>query len=369
MNRDMLCSWLGVAPQSWPPDPYLLLGLPPGEADLGRIEQVVHERMCKLRCYQISHPEEATEGMNRLAQAFLCITEQVSRSTPRTVPPPAARTKAAAPPRTMPPPPSLDDTAVGRKTEVDWRQTPPPVRGPAAGDSRPTAPVAAVASTDATVELNPDGTPVMRAPAADATLPQAPASTSSSSSSSSVEMIPAVVLLARQSPEARRGLGTLKGLLGRISLTRRLLLAWKRVGRYLGSSSRQVSRAAEEDDLTHRMNVLFEILEDYPAFVGQPGQPGYRVAALARLEITAQMFKLLDEAQRKDLARDWKEGRKVLLEHRRFLLERFKQVKKRSRGSRLWQALRSVINEHPLLVSATALAIIAATVYFFTRGG
>ncbi len=35
--------------------------------------------------------------------------------------------------------------------------------------------------------------------------------------------------------------------------------------------------------------------------MGHPGQPGYRVVAMARLEMTAQMFKMLDADRRGDL--------------------------------------------------------------------
>src|SRR5438093_1194403 len=75
MTHDMICGWLGLPPGNWPPDHYTLLGLPPGEGNPERIDQEVHARLAKLRCYQISHPELATQAMNRLAQAFLCLTD------------------------------------------------------------------------------------------------------------------------------------------------------------------------------------------------------------------------------------------------------------------------------------------------------
>src|ERR1700758_4317530 len=79
MDSKILCNWLGIT--NWPPDHYALLGLNPGEGDVARIEHQVHERMSKLRCYQLSHPEEATEGMNRVAQAFICLTETLSKQS------------------------------------------------------------------------------------------------------------------------------------------------------------------------------------------------------------------------------------------------------------------------------------------------
>src|SRR5262249_27032540 len=74
MNGDLISSWLGLPSGSWPPNHYSLLGLGPREADPARVEQSVHERMDKVRHYQLSFPEEATEAMNRLAQALICLT-------------------------------------------------------------------------------------------------------------------------------------------------------------------------------------------------------------------------------------------------------------------------------------------------------
>src|SRR6476620_11054727 len=82
MNPEILCRWLGLPGTAWPPDPYTLLGLPAGERDPARIEQQVQERMARLRGYQISHPEEATEGMNRVAQAFLALMETAPAAAP-----------------------------------------------------------------------------------------------------------------------------------------------------------------------------------------------------------------------------------------------------------------------------------------------
>src|SRR6266852_979511 len=75
MNHDKIYSWLGLPSGHWPPDHYSLLGLKPGEGDIARIEHHVQERLAKLRCYQLSHPDQATEAMNRLAQAFMCLTD------------------------------------------------------------------------------------------------------------------------------------------------------------------------------------------------------------------------------------------------------------------------------------------------------
>lgn len=79
MNHEWIRSCLELPPGAWPPDHYTLLGLEHGEADSRRIEQRVQERMEKLRLYQLTHTEQATEAMNRLAQALVCLSDPAAR--------------------------------------------------------------------------------------------------------------------------------------------------------------------------------------------------------------------------------------------------------------------------------------------------
>src|SRR5207249_1460504 len=89
------------------------------EADCARIEQQVHERLARMRCYQCSHPGPATEAMNRLAQAFICLTDPEAKraydakcfphlvARPASPPAPAAQPQAEPPAQgvaTLPPP-------------------------------------------------------------------------------------------------------------------------------------------------------------------------------------------------------------------------------------------------------------------------
>ena len=78
-DTSVICSWLGIPPDQWPPDHYALLGLEAGVCDVERIEQHVHQRLEHVRNYQLTHPEAATEAMNRLAQAFICLTDTQAR--------------------------------------------------------------------------------------------------------------------------------------------------------------------------------------------------------------------------------------------------------------------------------------------------
>ncbi len=77
----MLRNWLGLPPGPWPLDHYTLLGLPAGSGDPREIEPLVLARMERLRQHQLLHPELVTEGMNRLAQALICLTDPASRAS------------------------------------------------------------------------------------------------------------------------------------------------------------------------------------------------------------------------------------------------------------------------------------------------
>src|SRR5271156_6670330 len=79
MDHALICNWLGLPPDAWPPDYYALLGLAKGEPDVTLIEQHVHDCLARLRPYQLNHPDQVTEAMNRLAQAFPCLTDPESK--------------------------------------------------------------------------------------------------------------------------------------------------------------------------------------------------------------------------------------------------------------------------------------------------
>lgn len=378
MDHEKICVWLGLPRGNWPPDHYTLLGLKPGEGDIACIEQQVHERLDKLRCYQLSHPDQATEAMNRLAQAFMCLSDPDAKKAydqlKEAPSAPAQGKQVTASPAALAKPGSLplaespkensvaaavkqgiaDDTAVGPKTQLDWRQVPPPVRAPASpvfgtepesrqgqnGQSAPAAPTASVA-----------------APAPPTPAPPAPVS----------QPADAVYAQATTSPEARRGLGTFEALVDRIDLTRRLLWGWEQAGKYLNRPKRRVTRLLDQSDLGRRLRDIALAMARFPRILGQPGQPGYRVVAMARLQMTADMFNMLDFPQREALAQDWVAGRVVLLAHRRFLLQEFKKLRRLNPMRRGIRAARAFLNDRPsgvfLLVVLAIWAVVA--IYFF----
>jgi hypothetical protein len=359
MTNEKICTWLGLPTGNWPPDHYTLLGLLPGEWDVTHIEQKVQERLARVRCYQLSHPDQATEAMNRLAQAFMCLTDpeakraydQKALQRPASVQ--QAQTNGIGPATapSAPGKPSLaDDTMVSPVTMVDWKNMPPPVRAldtpQSAGDKAPEPPVNQVAPSEPTPATAPESPQPAEPPRA------RPAD--------------AVYEAAHASAEARQGLGTLRRLLERIERTRSLLLAWEQVGKYLNRTKRKLTRHSEHNHLSRGLGLVQELMEDFPRILGQPGQPGYRVIAMARLEMTPTMFNMLDPPQREALARDWMAGKVVLVGHHQFLRRELRSLRQKSWIHRIMRPVRAALNEHPswVLLSLAALSILVVVLMY-----
>lgn len=343
MKKELLCNWLGLS--AWPPDHYALLGLTP-DADVSHIERQVHDRMCKLRCYQLSHPEEATEGMNRVAQAFITVSEAASKR---------------AAPKVTETSRNLEDTAVIQQTKVDWKAVAPPVR---VGDSTLRKPAGAAKSSESTSNKlatvdTPTPMPAKRVhPFIPVAQPYAAPQRLLSPAS--------IRELAVKCDEASTGLGTLVALIDRIERTRRLLVAWDGLEAYLRRPAGRPVVLAEKADFSRKVGRVARRIEGYPGFVGLPGKPGYRVVALARLEMTLDMLLHMSAEQRDDTLRDWENVRCVLLAHRSFLRQQFKSMRRKGRIGLFVRAVRALVNDHPVLVGTCALALLAGG--FLARG-
>jgi hypothetical protein len=383
MNHDMICNWLGLPPAQWPPDHYTLLGLPPGERDVERIEHQVHERLLRLRGYQLSHPDQATEAMNRIAQAFVCLTDPQAKKdydarliSPRTplpqkpaaLPEPVKKSPVGTEPLLPGPrtPAPIEAEAETRpvlspiaKTLLDWSSAPPPVRDPSANVRPPLLPP---------ILLQPPAVPVNGSPELPTAVPAAiPVAIPVASPVANPILVSIPVdtafETARSAPEALRGLGTKRALYHRIAQTRKLLGAWDRVGKYLKNARRKTKSPAEEKELVKQLMEIRQLLEAFPPLLGQAGQPGYLVVAIARQQLIAQTFKMLEGNQREALARDWLEGYKLLSSHRDFVRQELRALRKRSWWSRGVRAVRAAINDYPIVVLA-ALGVLALLVVF-----
>lgn len=342
MGHELICSWLGLSPETWPPDHYRLLGLDLGEEDLALIEQRVHQRLDSIRCYQMMHPEQATEAMNRLAQAFVCLTEpstkraydeQILGGRPRSTPPPLP------PPPPLPAPPPLPPP----QDPLVWMYTPgmngpgdvppPPVRVP---------PVADPAPPPAVAEPPPEPAPPPPPPK---------------------QPLDPIVHAARRSPQARQGLGTRRHLLQRIYQTRHLLRLWYRMEPYLDDPERRLSRA-EATDLYRVAEKVEAAVEEFP-LLGEAGQPGYLIVSLTALEKSRELLNLTS-AQRESLQRDWSGGLKFLTAHRDYLRERVAARRLQGRCRRLFDGVEAIVNDYPLssivLVAGGLVALVVALV-------
>lgn len=391
MRQDLICSWLELAPGSWPPDHYRLLGLEPGEGDPERIEEHVHERLETVRRYQLPHPEEVTEAMNRLAQAFVCLTDP--------------RTKDAYDRTVM----GLEPTAVqeagmavaagGPRSQVEWLYQPwtrsaaeLPIaealaemerEGKGARGKRQAAQVDIPVLPAPAAQ--PEAEPVREAPEPATTAPSAPTPEPATAVADAPStMIPGTPLLvapperstlaevveaARNSPAARRGLGTKRDFYHRLARTRRLLRAWQEAGKYLSSPRRRLTKPAEATDLIREMTQIRTGLEKFPPLLGAAGQPGYLVVSLARQQVVVPTYQTLLPSQRIKLAADWQLGLRLLAEHREFLRQELRLHRKKSPVTRAVLATRSFLDKPGgilLLAALLALNLAIWKSYFHT---
>lgn len=339
MNHELICSWLGLPPDCWPPDHYRLLGLRTGESDVALIEQQVHQRVETLRRYQMMYPEQATEAMNLLARAFVCLTEpEAKRAYDEQVLGPPTRTP---PPPVRASPPPLPSSAEPASAHV-WLFTP--------GINGPTAPPVRV----------PPPLPTEPAPkeqAAPAPTPAPPPP----------EPIDPIREAAQHSEAVRRGLATRPALLRRVLLTRHLTRLWHRLGRHLEDPGRKLARP----DAMEMKKLLDQLAEDGASFplLGEAGQPGHLILSLTQFDRSKELLSL-DQAVRESLKRDWEAGLKFLEFHRDFLRAELAANRRLTWRQRLVLAARGWLNEQPLaalLIFGGVLAVMIAWIVHFWR--
>jgi hypothetical protein len=359
MSHELICSWLKLPSKSWPPDHYTLLGLKPGETDAGRIERHVQLRMEWVRPYQLAHPDQATEAMTRLAKAFDCLSNQEARKAydAELLGPRAPKKSTQA----VPAPPASPSSA---PTPVSPRET----------QSRPAlVPNAAVQSIPPRQDKSTMSMPMpgkAESPAAGNTgAAKAPAAT--------LVPPPGIEVISREfldedsinqaqraarSGAARRGLGTKRALYQRISRTRQLIRAWVQAGMFLGDKNYRLKDKADAIDLVRQLTIIRQRLQDFPPLLGQAGQPGYHVVALARQPEIVKTYQSLDPTVRKSYVRDWEAGLEFLGAYRQFLREEMSKLRRQGRIGRLFRLTRTVIVDQPgvwLLFGAMAAANIA----------
>src|SRR5439155_7526630 len=118
---------------------------------------------------------------------------------------------------------------------------------------------------------------------------------------------------------------------------------------------RLVSRPAEATDLIHHMGVIRELLpcELLPSatpLLGEAGQPGYLVLALARQQMIVPMLQTLLPSQREALARDWQAGHALLRSVRQFLRQELRVTRRRRGWKHALRLTGSGLRDHPGIV-------------------
>jgi hypothetical protein len=344
MAHDRICVWLALPSHDWPPDHYCLLGLRPGEADPARIEHRVHQRLETVRRYQLQDPDQATEAMNQIAQAFVCLTDPAAKKAYDA----KLFGKESAPPATSSEPEELPTESEDHQ-EASLSQDPLAwLYGPGSGSSATVASFSVVTPLQSDTEKGQSSRKFERVPAG---LPG--------------NDLPDVVMEAARSSEAARlGLGTKRAMYFRIARTRQLLHAWEKAGTYIGNPSRRLTKPAEATDLIYWMSEIRTLLRSFPPLLGDAGQPGYLVAVLAQQQVIVPTFQTLLPSQREALARDWRTGIRLLLEHRQFLREQLRKHRRRGPLGRAVSAVRHLVNHYPgaVLLTLGVVALLLALI-------
>jgi hypothetical protein len=342
MSHELICTWLGIPPDSWPPDHYRLLGLNPGEVDTALIEQRVHQRIDSVRAYQMRYPEQATEAMRLLARAFDCLTDPAGKKAYD------ASMGGGSAVATIEPP---SRAVLEARDPLAWLYDPPPLRGGAAG-----LPAGAAEPADPTLI----SAPTIEMPPLPPEVAAPPKPPSSPEVVSATEPADPVVEAA-SSAQARRRLSTKRGLYSRVVLTRRLIRTWQHVGKYLASPKRRLTRPSEATDLIQLLDEIQELLRRFPPLMGEAGQPGYLVVTLSQMVIVPT-FQTMDLKQRKALSEDWKRGLKLLTAHRDFLRQEILLMRRRTLSKQLARAFNALPSDWPVLFVLVLLGLVALCV-------
>jgi hypothetical protein len=295
-----LRSWLGLFPSDWPPDHYTLLGLAPGSGDPTTVERTVLDRMAQLRPHQLLHPELVTEGMNRLAQALVCLTD------------PAARAAYDAELGLPPPVPSMEGTngAVPRPLRPPLSQPPyelVPGFPISTDEDAPPPDVTQVIEVPFTPGLIPPGAvvPAYEVIEDDSSRPKAPA----------YEIVPESFIDAEPvgPVEMPWQPATRRELYSRLTRLRRLLAAWQKLKPIFGDPQEPLDRPIKVLLLLEVVSELRSMLDTQPKLIGEPWRPGGLIVALIRQSLFLHNLRSLLPDQRQAVMLDWHRGETELI--------------------------------------------------------
>lgn len=315
VDHQLLQSWLELPPGAWPPDHYTLLGLPPGPCDPTAVEGLVLARMDRLRGHQLRHPELVTEGMNRLAQALIALTDPGGK---------AAYDAELG----------LAPTAATVAPEQD-RDAALIVAGPAVEED----------AAEERAADRPDRTQVIEVPAFEVE-PAEPLLELDEVEEGRQGVVEAVAIQPARSadPESRRW------IYARLAVFRRAVRAWDQLRPTVGDAEARLPRAANVLVLLEAVAAIRPFLPQLQGVIGGFGEPGGTVAAVATQPLLLPTFRALLPDQRQALGLDWKKARTELRREYRRLRRLAGGRGTRGRRSRPIRAIVRWLRETPELV-------------------
>jgi hypothetical protein len=134
-------------------------------------------------------------------------------------------------------------------------------------------------------------------------------------------------------------------------------------GKYLGDPRYRLANKNEAIDLVRQLTIIRQQLQDFPPLLGQAGQPGYLVIALARQPEIVKTYQSLPPEGRKSYVRDWQAGLTFLAAYRLFLREELRRLRGQGQVGRALRFLTSIFTDYPGLWLGF-LAIVAANIAF-----
>ncbi len=321
MDHNLLRSWLGLPPGAWPPDHYVLLAISPGVVDAAAVETLVLARMDKLRQHQLLHPELVTEGMNRLAQALITLTEPAGKA--------AYDADLGLPAATAVEPPTLKITP--RLIAEPPRTVPLVVAQPVLDDAFPEeAPLGLPASLDATQELAIPTFEVV-----ETNQPRAsnlavseqewhePAPLKSNTVAANiVEAVP-VGLQLDVDANSRRW------IYARMALLRKAMKSWEKLQPTLANPDNLLDRPGRVLNLLKAIAEVRPHLHALRGVIGDTGAGGGMVVTLLNQPLVLDTLRRLLPDQRQSVAEDWFQAQAAL----RNEYSRLRQLARTARGN------------------------------------
>jgi hypothetical protein len=363
VDYNLLRSWLGLPPGPWPPDHYTILGFPLGLCDPAAVEPRVMEKMDRLRHHQLLHPELVTEGMNRLAQALITLTDSIGRT--------AYDSELGIKPQATAQPPSRWVAVF--KLPSPGRPVPVIVAEPVIDDdifSEEELPVERPDPTELTQEIVLAGAVQAYAIVEELVPPplELPFEDLAERGGPVVEGLVVQVPAVRPwptPPSSRRWIYT------RLALIRRARRGWEKLRPILGDPQDPIDRPG-------RMLLLLEAVRSVrphlPALAGVVGgidEPGGIVAAVINQPLLLDTLRRLLPDQRRALAIDWRRGQRQLQSEYSRLRSQARELRGQAEGiQRVPTVLRWLRDFPEILLLALALfaLVLAAMRALLTRG-